>query len=75
MERIWTSGGKAFADGYRAGRTGKSYTSNPYGTGSACAAAWLDGWNEGSTRRAWIKINETIGASRDGGSSAADGAT
>jgi ribosome modulation factor len=50
----------AFAEGYRAGRTGKSYTDNPHKVGSAEAAAWIDGWNGGSTWRAWIKVKDKI---------------
>ena len=62
MERIWTSGGIAFADGYRAGRDGNTYTANPYRVGSAEAAAWLDGCNEGSARRAWINASDELDA-------------
>jgi ribosome modulation factor len=68
MERNPTSGGVIFADGYRAGRMGSAHTANPYAKHTTEATAWCDGWNEGSTRRAWIEVNNIIdGRPGDGG--------
>lgn len=67
MERIRTSGGIAFADGYRVGRGGNPNTANPHRVGSAEAAAWLDGRNEGSARRAWINASDELDAHQESG--------
>jgi ribosome modulation factor len=67
MEQDPVGGGVAFADGYQSGRIGAPRTANPHKGGTAGAAAWLDGWNEGSTKRAWIDINGRIGNTADTG--------
>jgi ribosome modulation factor len=75
MEQKPVDCGIAFAEGYRAGRTGISYTDNPHRVGSAEAAAWLDGWNEGSTRRAWIRLTTKLTIVRSLAASAEDRTT
>jgi ribosome modulation factor len=52
--------GVVFADGYRAGRHGQSFTANPNEIPSSAAAAWLDGWNEGATMLAWFEASHKL---------------
>ena len=62
MEHNPAGYGVMFADGYLAGKKGDSNTANPFNVRSPEAAAWIDGWNEGSTRRAWNEINARLNA-------------
>ena len=62
MEQKPSGHGVIFANGYLAGQRGELHTGNPHEDRSMKAAAWRDGWNEGSTRRAWMENSNRLDA-------------
>jgi ribosome modulation factor len=52
MEQPRADLGRTFAEGYLAGIWGGERGADPYKPGSREAAAWLEGWEQGTAKRA-----------------------